>query len=172
MEAVASPAAARRPSYLPLPAFLFEPRGPALYIVRAWLLTFVPVVAIAATLYALADGGGFPVTFPLSGAAGFVLVALFAPLAETVLMSGPLLLLHRSFGFGPAVLGSAALWGVLHGLTAPAWGLTAFWMFLVFSTAFLAWRPRGYGAAVLVTAAIHALQNSLPALLLFGFGMG
>ena len=52
------------------------------------------------------------------------------------------------------------------GLSAPAWGLIAWWGFLILSIAFLTWRRAGPGRAILVVFAIHALQNALAAFIL------
>ena len=63
-----------------------------------------------------------------------------------------------------AVAVSAAGWGIAHSLQAPAWGLVIWWPFLIFSTLYLAWRPRGVAIALAVAATAHGLHNLLPAL--------
>ena len=60
----------------------------------------------------------------------------------------------------------AALWGVLHSLVAARWGLVVWWPFLIFSIAYLTWRPLGYWRAVGVVTAIHLLQNAGPTIAL------
>lgn len=91
-----------------------------------------------------------------------VAVVLFSPAIETLLMSGPVVLLNRVAGPVAAVIGSAAIWAVAHSLTAARWGLVVWWPFLILSIVYLSWRRRGYWAAVGVVAAIHALNNAGP----------
>jgi membrane protease YdiL (CAAX protease family) len=81
-------------------------------------------------------------------------------------MSGPVLLLNRLGGRWVAVVGSAMLWGVLHSLLAPTWGVAIWWPFLIFSTAFLTWREKGYWIGIATAATIHLLNNVGPALLI------
>ena len=64
------------------------------------------------------------------------------------------------------MLASAAIWGVLHGLSAVVWGVCIFWTFIVLTCAFLAWRARSFPHAFFVTTAIHALNNTVA-----GFGL-
>jgi hypothetical protein len=105
-------------------------------------------------------------SFPESrGLLLFLLVRVRARV-ETLIMGAVLLVLDRLFGFLPAVLLSAIGWGIAHSLQAPAWGLVIWWPFLIFSLCFLVWRQRSLALAFAVPAAVHALQNSLPALLL------
>ena len=103
-----------------------------------------------------------PPDLPVGNIPALTGLVIAAPFLETLLMSGPLLLFHRLFGFAPAAFASAALWGGLHALAAPAWGLVAWWPFLIFSTVFLVWRREGYWWAVLIVTLIHALQNFVP----------
>jgi hypothetical protein len=42
------------------------------------------------------------------------------------------------------------------------WGLVVWWPFLILSAIFLVWRSeRGLGTAILMTTAVHALQNAV-----------
>ena len=155
---------------------------PLRYVLRAWPRAMWPTFAVALVLTLLCQLLGLD---PFSGEdprrllgsepngsepKGRLLlkVVLFAPLAETLLMAPMLALLMRLWGGRrlPAALSSAAAWAFLHSLSALLWGLCVFWTFLVFSTAWLAWRPRSFGHAFLVTAAIHALHNAVAGLAL------
>ena len=149
--------------------------GPLRYVLRAWPLAMAPTLAIALVLSIVFQLLGHDLFLgedpmaPLRGmspALFLLMVVLFAPLAETLLMAPLLALLMRLWGGRrlPAALSSAAVWAVLHSLSAVAWGLCIFWTFLVFSTAWLAWRPRSWGHAYFVTAAIHTLQNGVAGL--------
>jgi hypothetical protein len=68
------------------------------------------------------------------------------------------------------VLFSSAGWGIAHSLAAPIWGLVIWWPFLVFSTLFVVWRSRSLVAAFAVPAAVHALQNLGPAIVVASGG--
>lgn len=148
-----------------LPGFLFDNRQPGwAYVLKAWLLTLLPSVALGLLVSTLVQPGpgGLP-GFDLPPWLLFAGLVLFAPSVETLLMLGPLLLLNRLVGPQTAAIGSAALWGGLHSLSAPAWGLVAWWPFLVFSAILLFWRREGrlWRGAVLVFI-IHAMQNAVP----------
>jgi hypothetical protein len=163
----ASAALPGRPSYLAfLPDFLFRTdRVKARYVAKAWALSLVPSLTLA-ILIGLVAPQAEPPDIKIGGATMFVFVVLIGPLLETLLMIPPLLLLNRFAGPGPAVVGSAILWGIVHGLQAPTWGLVIWWPFLIFSIAMLTWREQGLGVAVPMVTAIHGLQNSVPAALL------
>jgi membrane protease YdiL (CAAX protease family) len=168
----ASAALPGRPLYLAfLPDFLFRTDPvKARYVAKAWALTLLPSLGLALLVGLVAPQSQRP-DIAITGPRMIFFVTVFAPLLETLLMTPPLLLLNRFAGAGPAVVGSALLWGVVHGLQAPVWGLVIWWPFLIFSIALLTWRERGIGVAMLMVAAIHGLQNSVPAaLLLIGSG--
>ena len=146
-----------------LPRFLFDPGVPAWrYILFAWPLVAIPALLLGWLSTRAAPGlagpafGGAPTWMIVVG------VVVFSPAVETLLMSGPVLLLRRWFGPVAAAVGSSALWGVAHSLEAARWGLVIWWPFLIFSVAFQTWRPRGYWRAVGVVTAVHALNNAGP----------
>jgi len=94
-------------------------------------------------------------------------IAVISPIIETLLMS--LIFLILSFfirsGLTLAII-SAILWGLLHSLLAPAWGLIVWWPFFVFSCAYLTWRKQSWLKAVWVTTCIHFLQNLIPSIVI------
>jgi membrane protease YdiL (CAAX protease family) len=149
-----------RPLYLAwLPRFLFEtdsvlPR----YIAKAWLTALVPSIALSALVRLVAADAAAP-QFPGEAGALVLFVVFLGPALETLLLALPLLGLNRLFGPGPAVVGSALIWAVVHSLVVPAWGLVIWWPFLIMSIAFLTWRRRGLLMALGIAFAIHALQN-------------
>ncbi len=159
-----------RPSYLAfLPRFLFVPDTvKARYVVKTWMLVLLPAMLLSVLVTLLLPDVKGP-EFPLRGQmlpVMILLLVVIGPLIETLLMVPVLLVVNRFTGPGPAVVANAILWGVLHSLSAPAWGLVVWWPFLILSIAFLTWRPRGIGLAILLVTVIHGLQNSVSAALL------
>ena len=155
------------PSWKPLdralPGRLFRAREPLPYLGTAWLLTFLPALALAALVGAVAGESAQP-DFPLGSWTVFLLLVIFAPVAETLIMGSVLLVLRSFLPPVVAVALSSAGWGVAHSLQAPAWGLVIWWPFLIFSTAFLVWRERSLLLAFVMVSAMHALHNVVPAL--------
>ena len=147
-----------------LPQRLFTAARPVGYLALAWPLVTLPALLLSAGATALLGEGANP-DFPQKGLTLVALLVLFAPMLETLIMGAVLEVLRRIVGFAPAVLLSAAGWGIAHSLSAPAWGLVIWWPFLIFSTAFLVWRPRGFWAAWALVSALHGLNNLLPGLL-------
>jgi len=148
-----------------LPRYLLEPRNAALAILVGWLTAFMPSILLGAAVGGLLPNLGQP-QLPMTNEFALVLVVVVAPLIETLIMAAVLSLLLLLFPSTVAVLISALGWGVAHSLAAPAWGLVIWWPFLIFSVLYVTWRQRSLAAALAVPAATHALQNTLPALLL------
>lgn len=148
-------------TYLPRP--ILEPRRPAVALAVAWATTFVPSVLIGALISAFAPQATQP-EFHVRGAFALFALVVFAPVLETLIMGGVLLVLLRLFSPTVAVVASALGWGIAHSLAAPAWGLVIWWPFLVFSSLFVVWRQRSLAAAFALPAAAHALHNLLPAI--------
>jgi hypothetical protein len=178
MSDVTESTAAPSPLHLRLlPAFIGDTaHSKSGYILKGWLLTLLPSLALAALVGMLfsayfgeAQGPRFPEVGPWLLA--FLLV-VFTPILETLAMVPPLLLLNRWLGSTPAVMLSAIGWGIVHSLRAPIWGLVAWWPFLVFSAIILAWREKGLLTGMLIVTMIHGMQNAVPALLLLAAGKG
>jgi hypothetical protein len=164
------PTSPARPSYLAfLPSFLFSADAvKARYVAKAWLLVLLPAMLLSVVVTWLlpeVDGPKFPLRGQMLPGMILLLVVI-GPLIETLLMAPVLLVVNRFAGPGPAVVGNAILWGILHSLSAPAWGLVVWWPFLILSIAFLTWRPHGVALAILLVTVIHGLQNSVSAALL------
>jgi hypothetical protein len=161
----ATVAVERRAPHLPfLPRPLLQARRPLVAIGLGALTTIVPSLMLAALVQWLVPGGEGP-EFAMDGPIALFALVVFAPIVETLIMGTVLLVLLRLVGPTAAVLVSAAGWGVMHSLAAPIWGLIIWWPFLVFSTLFVVWRNRSLFAAFAVPAAVHALQNLGPGLL-------
>lgn len=147
-----------------LPGLLFRSDRPLLTLPLAWLLSIGGSLLLGVAIAFIApdaeapDLGGAPAIFVLIG------VAILSPLAESLIMGGFIDLLMKRLRAWQAVLVSAATWGVLHSLMTPTWGLAIWWPFLIFSTIFVTWRPRGFWVAVLMAAIVHGLQNLFPAI--------
>ncbi|HEY0626189.1 MAG TPA: hypothetical protein VGD10_05590 [Allosphingosinicella sp.] len=158
--------AERQPHRRLLPSFLFDTdHSKPAYILKAWLLCLIPSLALAGIVTGLAPEPPSP-DFGGSGMAIYLLLILFAPVVETLLMTPPLLILNRLLGETAAVIGSAILWGVLHSSREPLWGLIIWWPFLIFSAVILAWRKKDVFTGMLLVIAVHAMQNGLA-----GFGL-
>lgn len=146
-----------------LPAPVRESRRAWLAILVGVALTWTGSLALSALASLFAPTLATP-DFALRGTTVFLLLVLFAPLVETLIMAAVLSVLARFVSPTLAVLLSAALWGVAHSLQAAAWGLVIWWPFMIFSTLYMVWRERSVLAALGVVTATHALQNLLPAL--------
>jgi len=164
------PEPVRPPHLRLLPRFIGDTGHPrALYILKAWLLTLLPSLALALlvgmVLIAIYGEPRAP-EFPHQGLLLAFMLVFFAPVVETLIMVPPLLLLNRLLGPAPAAILSAAGWAVAHSLQEPAWGLVIWWPFLVFSSILLVWREKSLATGMLIVIAIHAMQNAVPGLLL------
>ncbi|MBB3763569.1 CPBP family glutamic-type intramembrane protease [Sphingomicrobium lutaoense] len=158
--------ASNKPPLPRLPALLGRAERPWLAIPAAWLLALGGSLALA-TIAQLVFPAAAPPDFEgVEGAHGFFLLVVFAPLVETLIMAGVLAILLKFMKPLPAVILSAIGWGVAHSMAAPTWGLVIWWPFLIFSVQFVVWRQRGWGWALAVPALTHAMQNSLPAMVL------
>ena len=149
-----------------LPALLFRDRRPWLTILVAWLLTIAGSTALSFVIAHLVPGNSGPDLGDTSGPVKLFLIAGFSPVVETLVMAGVLGLLLRWLSGWHAAVASAALWGIAHSLASPWWGAVIWWPFLIFSTLYVTWRPRGFWWAVGVVVAVHVLQNLFPAILL------
>ena len=148
-----------------LPRAIRVPRRPLRAIAIGWLTAF-PVTMLLAGLAALLFPESAQPEF--QGPPGLMLfaVVVFAPVVETLIMGGLLLVLLRIVPPVAAIVISAVGWGIAHSLAAPTWGLAIWWPFLIFSTLFVAWRRRSLTLAFVLPMCVHALQNLLPSLLI------
>lgn len=147
-----------------LPDLLFRNDRPFLTVPLAWVLSIGVSLLLGAAVAFFVPNAEAP---DLGGAPPLVImvgVAIFAPLVESMIMGGVIQLLLRWLSAWQAVLVSAAGWGVAHSLSTPTWGMVIWWPFLIFSTIFVTWRPRGFWIAVLMAALVHGLQNLFPAI--------
>jgi hypothetical protein len=147
-----------------LPAAVRVPRSALAAILVGWPLALLPSLALSLLANMLFPQVAGP-TFEGQGPAMFVLLALFSPILETLIMAGVLSILLRVISPTAAILASAVGWGIAHSLAAPSWGLVIWWPFLVFSTLFTVWRDRSLWLALAIPAAVHMLQNVGPALI-------
>ena len=150
-----------------LPRQIREPERPLLALGVAWLLTFPVSIGLAAIVSYVFPGAQQP-AFPVSGLTALFLLVIFAPVLETLIMGGVLLVLLRFLSPWLAVLVSSLGWGIAHSLGAPTWGLVIWWPFLIFSILFVTWRGRSLWLAFAISALAHALHN-LPSAILVGF---
>ena len=128
-------------------------------------MTTVPALLLSVLVSSLLPQAAGP-SFPVNGLSTVVLLVVFAPLVETLIMAVVLEVLLLLLPPRLAVLASAVGWGIAHSLAAPAWGLVIWWPFLIFSTLYVTWRGQGRVFAIGIVFAVHALNNLGPALLL------
>jgi hypothetical protein len=137
------------------------------YVWKAGLISLLPSLAISALLnqfIALKEPPGLREGPPAQILFG---VLILSPWVETFLLWYFLWILNHWIKRPvPLALASALVWGVLHSLATPAWGLAIFWPFFVFSTCFIEWRKRSRLKAIAATALVHTFQNTLPAIAL------
>ena len=152
-----------------LPRQILEPRKPLRALAITWLTTLVPSVLLAALIAQVAPDVPRP-EFNMSGPLAVFLLAVFAPVVETLIMGTVLLVLLRLFSPTVAILLSAVGWGIAHSMAAPTWGLVIWWPFLVLSALFVAWRQRSLAAAYVMPTIAHGLHN-LPMSLLVAYGI-
>lgn len=146
-----------------LPRLLFEDRRALLVILVAWVLAFGGSVLLGLAITTAVPEGAGPDFGQAPGWLLLILIALVAPLVETLVMAAVLEVLRRLFRPWIAAVASSAAWGVAHSLMAPLWGVVIWWPFLIFSTLYLTWRGRGWWRAAGIAAAVHVLQNAAPA---------
>ena len=144
---------------------LLEPRQPLRAILVGWPLTTIPALLLSVLVSALLPQVAGP-SFPVNGLSTVLLLVLFAPFIETLIMAAALEILLLILPPRFAVIASAAGWGIAHSLAAAAWGLVIWWPFLIFSTLYVTWRGQGRAIAIAIVFAVHALNNLGPALLL------
>ena len=159
------------PAAMPfLPKALLEPRNPVRAILVGWAAAFLPSILLSVVVRTLLPEVGQP-AIAIDTPYALSLVIFLAPLIETLIMAAVLGVMLLFLKPAHAVLASAVGWGLAHSAIAPAWGLVIWWPFLIFSTLFVTWRKRSLAAAIAIPAAVHGLQNSLPALSLY-YGVG
>lgn len=146
-----------------LPGVLFRTERIWLQLIVAWALALGGSILLGAAINALVPHVRQPDFGNASSGVVFTLIVLFSPIVETIMMGAVVALLMRWLRTWQAVLASALMWGVLHSLSAPTWGLVIWWPFLIFSTVFATWRPNGFWRAVALVAVIHMAQNVGPA---------
>ena len=146
-----------------------EPRRAWLAILTGWLMSLAGSLVLAAIVSGVAPQLAKPDFKGISGITAIMLLVLFSPLVESLIMGGVLVLLQRFLRPAGAIIASSLLWGMAHSLGALSWGFTIWWPFLIFSTLFVVWRQHGFWAGVGVAAAAHALQNLGPALVVAGY---
>lgn len=150
-------------------SFLFNVRIPMWkYILRMAPLSLIPSVAFGLLLTQvgiLTDETGPPIQ--VSSPADFAMIVILSPVVETLILSSILwALAYVTRFFIPRAIMSAVIWGGIHSLIAPAWGLIVWWPFFIFACSFLAWRRKSWNHAFLVALCIHMIQNFFPAIVL------
>ncbi|GAA4719330.1 hypothetical protein H9L13_08395 [Sphingomonas lutea] len=144
------------------PKLLREPGRAWLVVPVAWLLCIVPSLGLAYLVSSVAPQLDLP-EFPIKGHVGFLALAVFAPVVETLILAAIVTVLRLFLSPTLTVFVSAAGWGLAHSLEASAWGLVVWWPFLIMSMLYLVWRERSIWLALAIPAAVHMMQNAGPA---------
>jgi len=155
-----------------LPHQVRQPRNAVHALGVAWLLTFPISIVMAMVLAVLVPNASQP-QFPFTGVDLFVRLVVVAPVFETLIMGGALLILQLVLRPTAAVLATALLAGLAHSFApngVAVWGLVIWWPFLIFSTLFVVWRERSLLAAFAMPALAHGLHN-LPTAALIASGI-
>ena len=141
------------------------------YIWRAWLIALIPSLALSAivTLSSVIRGTSGK-NLPMQGESPWEIVfggLIVSPWFETLLM-WPILGILKDFTKKPLpiALASGLIWGGIHSLAIPSWGLIVWWPFVVFSLCFLAWKQKSLGRAITVTALVHTCLNTVPVIVI------
>jgi len=146
---------------------LFHPTGSlgkyCLYVTPLAIIPniFIALLVVSAVLIFPEAEGLLPPSQE-SGLSTLVGLGVVTPLIETLLLAATIELLKcfTSNTIRIAVI-SALVWGFFHSLVAPLWEFSAAWMFFIFATAYLVWRPRSWQDAFWAAAIIHIANNSL-----------
>lgn len=139
---------------------LFDTRQPpGLYVMKAALVSLVPTVVMS-VLFLILFPQWLQVELPADVELAFFGIVILTPIIETLLM-WPLIALISLMTKNTWVIAfnSAFAWAVFHSLSAPVWGLSIFWSFVVFSIGFVEWGKKSKVTALWVTCAVHMLQN-------------
>ena len=151
-----------------VPGFLTVARRPLVTIVGAYLLTILGSLMLATIVRAVMPSGEAPDFSEIAALGPGVVIfslVIFAPVVETLIMGAVLMILQLFMRPGYAIVVSAAGWALAHSLQATVWGMVIWWPFLIFSLLFVVWRERSIWLAFLMPMIVHAMQNSLPALM-------
>lgn len=130
------------------------------------LLSFVPsyfitrAVALLIETYGYSTAGALP-SFELKGLMLLVAIVL-GPLFETILLAVGMWIICKFVKnpwFASAI--SGVVWSIAHGYQAPLWALGTLWPFMVFSRAYLSWKPQSLSNAIGVAWLAHLIHNAL-----------
>ena len=135
-----------------------------LYLVPLALVPSIGFYSLAMFLFGVAGGDVTSHSAPalVITLGNFLGVVVFAPVVETVLLSGLLKrLLSTPLRPTWCALVSAVLWGGIHGVLAGPWFFGTVWSFFVFSCGYISWRRESYGKGLLAALVPHAMLNSV-----------
>jgi len=146
-------------------ALLAQPDG---YFLRRslinYILAFGGSIILICIVYVLAILAGIPAeALETPGVKinirDFLSAVIFAPLAETLILAGMLVLMPRRCGIVPKAVIAALIWGGLHAIAAPFWFFGTVFSFFVFSCGYLVWRQKSFACGFTAATLPHALIN-------------
>ncbi|WP_448569755.1 CPBP family glutamic-type intramembrane protease [Thalassotalea ganghwensis] len=130
-----------------------------LYVFKVYILAIcigLPIGFLLDFFFPNADTPDFEIGIDL-----FIGAVFFGPVLETILMI-PIIYLIRKMTSNILYISiiSAFIWGVIHSLQAPLWGIGVFTLFFLMSMSYQYWDKYSRGHALLVVMSIHALNNA------------
>lgn len=150
-----------------LPVLTNTDVSPVKYIVKAWLIAFLPTIVVGTIVTQFFEPkenllGQESMSAPLV----FASVVVFSPIVETLLMM-VLFWILKKMTKKPSrlIVSSTIIWACLHSLAWAPWGLVVFWPFIVFSTSYVYWRRKSILKAFAITTSVHAMQNLIPGII-------
>ena len=151
-----------------LPKLIREPRRPLLVILIAYALSIAGALLLSALIGSIAPDAKAPDFnwFVGKGLLTVLLLSVFTPALETLILAGATSILLRLVTPKLAILLSSLGWALAHSYQAPIWGLVIWWPFIIFTTLYVVWKQRSLAWGLLMAFAAHALQNLLPAVAL------
>ena len=130
-----------------------------LYIFKVYILAICTGLSIAFVLkfsFPNAEAPAFEV-----GAKLIVGAVFLGPISETILMFIIIYLIRKVISNTLYIsLTSALIWGGLHSLQVPLWGVSVFPLFFLLSMAYQYWDNHSRKLALFVVTVIHALNNA------------
>jgi hypothetical protein len=145
-------------------------QGRIRYAVKALPFAVIPAMVVSVSIGLLFDdleNPRFVDDLAVRPVFLFFFAVVIGPLLETLFMWPLIALLSLvTRNVWTIAVVSGAVWGLMHSLQVTQWGFSVFGSFVVLSIAFVEWRKKSLGSAILVPWMIHGMQNCIAVSLL------